>query len=392
MNGSPSHRSFVASHLRDIPRSGIRDFFDIVSGRAGVISLGIGEPDFLTPWHIREASIFALDRGATSYTANLGTPELRAAIADYVRRATGVAFDPACEVLVTVGVSEALDLAVRSAVNPGDEVLYHEPCYVSYAPVARFAHGSPRPVATRAQEGFRLMRAALEAAVTPRSRVLLLNFPTNPTGAILTEADAADIAAFARERDLLVITDEVYEGLSYEQRGASVLSQPGMRGRTVYLNGMSKTWAMTGFRIGFACAPPELIEAMMKVHQYTMLCAPTLSQKAAVEALRSGASDSEVMRREYRLRRNLIHGALNAMGLPCLLPQGAFYAFPDIRPTGLDSKTFALRLLEEQNVACVPGSAFGAAGEGYLRCSFATGMDPLREALRRMEMFVRSLA
>ena len=391
MNDSKSRRSFVAPHLRDVPRSGIRDFFEIVSTRKDVISLGIGEPDFITPWHIREASIFALDRGATSYTANLGTIELRRAIADYVRRTTGVAYDPACEILVTVGVSEAIDLAVRAAVQPGDEVIYHEPCYVSYAPVVSFAYGRPVPVTTRREEAFRLSRERLEAAVTPRTRALLLNFPTNPTGAVLSPSDVEMLADFARRHDLLVISDDVYIGLTYDAEPLSLVSAPGMRERTVYLNGMSKTWAMTGFRIGFACAPADLIEAMMKIHQYTMLCAPTLSQRAAVEALRNGDAVSAHMREEYRRRRNFICSSLNEMGLECHLPGGAFYAFPYVGHLGLDSKTFALRLLNEQNVACVPGTAFGAAGEGYVRCAYATKMEHIEEAMTRMAAFVSRL-
>jgi aminotransferase len=391
MNASKSRPSFVASHLRDVPRSGIRDFFEIVSTRKDVISLGIGEPDFITPWHIREASIFALDRGATSYTANLGTIELRRAIAEYVLRTTGVAYDPATEILVTVGVSEAIDLAVRAVVAPGDEVIYHEPCYVSYAPVVSFAHGVAVPVTTRREEGFRLSRERLEAAVTPRSRALLLNFPTNPTGAVLEAEDVAMLADFARQRDLLVMTDDVYVGLTYDREPLSVVSAPGMKERTIYLNGMSKTWAMTGFRIGFACAPADLIEAMMKIHQYTMLCAPTLSQRAAVEALRSGDADSAVMREEYRRRRNFICSALNDMGLPCHVPGGAFYAFPYVGHLGLKSKEFALRLLDEKNVACVPGTAFGPAGEGFIRCAYATKMEHIQEAMKRMADFVARL-
>lgn len=386
-----ARRGSVASHIRDVPRSGIRDFFDIVSGRKDVISLGIGEPDFVTPWHIREASMFALDRGATSYTANLGLLELRRELAAYVSRAFGVTYDPAGEILVTVGVSEALDLALRAVLEPGDEVLYHEPCFVAYAPLVIFARGKPVPVATRREDGFRLTRAMLEERATSRTRVLLLNFPTNPTGAVLEEEDLRGIAAFAAERDLLVITDEIYSELTYEGRRPSIVSLPGMKERTIFLHGFSKAWAMTGFRIGYACATPELTEAMMKIHQYTMMCAPILAQKAAIEALRNGDADIERMRNEYRTRRNFIHASLNEMGLPCHLPQGAFYAFPSIAGHGLTSKDFALRLLDEQKVACVPGSAFGKCGEGFLRCAFAADLDDIKEAMKRMAVFVKSL-
>jgi len=391
MSDSASPPSRVARHLRAVPRSGIRDFFDIVSSRDDVISLGIGEPDFVTPWHIRESSVYALDHGATSYTANLGLLELRKAIARYVSRGYGGDYDPRREILVTVGVSEALDLAIRAIVNPGDEVLYHEPCYVSYGPVVTFAHGVPVPVVTRREDGFRLTRELLEQKVTPRSRALLLNFPTNPTGAVMTLEDLHAIAAFAVEHDLLVISDEIYAELTFEGRHASLLSVPGMRDRTIFLNGFSKAWAMTGFRVGFSCAPPELTEAMMKIHQYTMLCAPVLAQQAALEALARGDEDVVEMRRAYRRRRNYIHAALTEAGLPCDPPRGAFYIFPYIGHFELSAHDFAMRLLEEENVACVPGTAFGACGEGFLRCSFATGMDDLKEACARIGRFTARL-
>jgi aminotransferase len=383
--------SYIARHLSDVPRSGIRDFFEIVSTRKDVISLGIGEPDFVTPWHIREASMFALDHGATSYTANLGLIELREEVSAYVERMTGVRYDPATEILITVGVSEALDLAVRAVVDPGDEVLYHEPCYVSYAPVVTFAHGVAVPVSTCVDRDFRLDVHALEAACTDRTRMLMLNFPTNPTGAVLQREDLRAIAEFASKRDLVVVTDDIYAGLTYDTEPLSIVSEEGMRERTIYMNGLSKTWAMTGFRVGFACAPAPFIEAMMKIHQYTMLCAPILSQKAAAEALRNGDRVSAKMCSEYRRRRNVIHASLNDMGLPCHLPGGAFYVFPSIESTGLSSQEFSLRLLEEQNVACVPGTAFGACGEGFIRCSYATSMDQIKEAMKRMAVFVSGL-
>jgi aminotransferase len=385
--GEGGRRSFVASYLRDIPRSGIRDFFDIVSTRKDIISLGIGEPDFVTPWHIREAAMTALDRGATTYTSNRGLIELRRAIAGYVRRVFDVAYDPESEILITVGVSEALDIALRAITEPGDEVLYHEPCFVSYGPEIRFAHGVPVPVTTRRENGFRLTRDMLEEKVTSRSKALILNFPTNPTGATLTRQDVEGIAAFAVAHDLLVITDEIYSELTYEGKHVSVASMPGMKERTIFLHGFSKGWAMTGFRLGYACAPVELSEAMMKIHQYIMMCAPILSQKAAVEALKSDA-DTQEMRRSYEHRRNFICAGLNEAGIPCHVPKGAFYVFPYIGDFGLTSKDFALRLLDEENVACVPGSAFGACGEGFLRCCYATDIEEIKEAVTRMARFV----
>jgi aminotransferase len=384
------HRPFVASYLRDIPRSGIRDFFDIVSGRKDVISLGIGEPDFVTPWHVREAAVTALERGATTYTSNRGLIELRRAIAGYVGRAFDVAYDPENEILVTVGVSEALDIAVRAIVEPGDEVLYHEPCFVSYNPEIRFAHGVPVAVTTRRENGFRLTREMLEEKVTSRTKALILNFPTNPTGATLTRHDVEGIAAFAKAHDLIVITDEIYSELTYEGKRHSIAAVPGMKARTIFLHGFSKGWAMTGFRLGYACAPAELSEAMMKIHQYIMMCAPILSQKAAIEALKSDA-DTQDMRRSYEQRRNFICAGLNEAGLPCHVPQGAFYVFPYIGDYGLTSKDFALRLLDEENVACVPGSAFGACGEGFLRCAYATDIEEIKEAVVRIARFAARL-
>lgn len=391
MKDSKSPRDLVARHLRDVPRSGIRDFFDIVSARKDVISLGIGEPDFVTPWHIREASMFALDRGATTYTANLGLLELRKWIAAYVSRTYGVDYDPEREILITVGVSEALDLAVRALVNPGDEVLYHEPCYVAYAPVVIFSHGKPVAVNTSADNDFRLTRELLEPHVTERTKALMLNFPNNPTGAVLERGDVESLARFAQDRDLTVITDDIYSELTYEGTPMTIAAVPGMKERTIFLGGFSKAWAMTGFRIGFACAPPELTEAMMKIHQYTMMCAPILSQLAAVEALKNGAADVAQMREEYRRRRNFICNSLNDIGLPCHMPKGAFYAFPYVGGRGLSSKEFSLRLLDEEQVACVPGTAFGACGEGYIRCSYATEMDAIKEAMVRMARFVKRL-
>ncbi len=386
----PHH--YVASHVRDIPRSGIREFFDIVQSMPDVISLGVGEPDFVTPWHIREAAIYALERGKTGYTSNLGLLKLREAIRTYVERKFGIAYDPKKQILVTVGVSEALDIALRAVVNPGDEVLYHEPCYVSYSPSIALTHGVAAPVSCSAEHGFALTAEAIEKVATPRSKVLVLNFPTNPTGGTLRRSELLKIADVVLRRNLLVITDEIYSELTFEGEHLSIASLPGLRERTVFLHGFSKAYAMTGFRIGYACGPAEIIEAMMKIHQYSMLCASIISQEAALEAIQHGAADTAEMRDQYRLRRNFIVNAFNAMGLTCHLPRGSFYAFPCIKTTGLGSKEFAVKLLEQEKVACVPGSAFGPSGEGYLRCCFATALDHLQIATDRMAKFVQRLS
>ena len=391
MNDSKSLHSRIAQTVRDIPRSGIRDFFEIVSSREDVISLGIGEPDFITPWHIREAAVLALDRGTTSYTSNMGLLALRRGIARYVENKTGIGYNPADEVLVTVGVSEGLDIAIRALIEPGDEVLYHEPSYVSYNPLIQFAYGRPVAIQTKKENGFRLTRAELEEHVSPKTKVLLLNYPNNPTGAALSKEDVEDIAAFAIEHDLIVLTDEIYDELTYDRKHFSIISVPGMRERTIYLHGFSKAWAMTGWRMGFTCAPPELTEAMMKIHQYTMLCAPILSQEASIEALKQADADIAYMKAEYKKRRNFIHASFEEMGIPCIYPDGAFYAFADISKFGLTSKEFALKLLDEQNVACVPGTAFGPCGEGFIRCSYATSLDQIKEAMVRIARFIEKL-
>jgi aminotransferase len=382
---------FVASAVRDIPRSGIRDFFEIVQGMKDVISLGVGEPDFVTPWHIREAAIYALERGRTSYTSNLGLLKLREAIADHLIRKFAVRYAPANQILVTVGVSEAMDIAFRAIINPGDEILYHEPCYVSYAPGVALAHGVPVPISCEAKDNFAVRAEKIEKAITPRSKALVLNFPTNPTGGTMTRAELEKIAALVQRHNLLVITDEIYAELTFEGEHVSIASLPGMLERTIFLHGFSKAYAMTGFRIGYACGPVEIIEAMMKIHQYSMLCASIISQEAALEAIQSGEPDTIEMREQYRLRRNFIVKAFNDMGLACHLPRGSFYAFPNIGSTGLTSKEFAVRLLQEEKVACVPGSAFGPGGEGFLRCCFATSLEQIQTACERMQRFVGRL-
>ncbi len=390
-SASKSLHDVIARNLADVPPSGIRDFFEIVSTMEDVISLGIGEPDFDAPWHIREASIFGLEKGATSYTSNLGLLGLRRAIANYVKKTFSLQYDPQREVLVTVGVSEALDLAIRAICNPGDEIMYHEPCYVSYGPLIQFAHGRPVIVPTTIENEFRVTRDALEERVGPRTKALILNYPNNPTGAALTRNDAKDIADFVSDHDLILITDEIYAELTYHQDHLSPATFPGMRERTIFLHGFSKAWAMTGFRIGYACAPPALTDAMMKIHQYTMLCAPILSQEAAIAALDEPERDIADMKSEYEKRRNFLQNSFGEMGLPCFEPRGAFYAFPSVRETGLSSKAFALRLLEEEKVACVPGTAFGASGEGFVRCAYATALDDLKEAMHRMAAFLDRL-
>ena len=380
--------NYIAANVRNIPRSGIRDFFDIVQGMKDVISLGVGEPDFATPWHIREAAIFALEKGRTSYTSNLGLLKLREAIAVSLAKHFNVTYEPKNQILIAVGVSEAMDIAFRAVINPGDEVIYHEPCYVSYSPGIALAHGVPVAVSCKAEDGFAVRAEDIEKVITPKSKVLVLNFPTNPTGGTMTRAELQKIADLCIRHNLLVMTDEIYSELTFEGEHTSIASLPGMIERTIFLHGFSKAYAMTGFRIGYACGPVDIIEAMMKIHQYSMLCASIISQEAALEAIQYGEPDTLEMRDQYRLRRNFIVDALNKMGLKCHLPRGSFYAFPNITSSGLTSKEFAVRLLQEEKVACVPGSAFGPTGEGFLRCCFATSLEQIQVATERMAKFM----
>ena len=392
MNDSKcAHREFVADHVKQLPKSGIRRFFDLVNTMDDVISLGVGEPDFVTPWTIRETGIFSLEKGHTSYTSNLGTPALRREVCRYVEKNYHVSYNPDNECIITIGVSEALDIAMRSLLNPGDEVLYTEPCFVSYPAEVRMAHGVPVPLETRFEDEFALDPEMLRRKITPKTRVLLLNFPCNPTGAVMPVENLRKVAEIAIEHDLVVITDEIYSELLYEGEHVSIASLPGMRERTLFLHGFSKAFAMTGWRIGYACGPREIIDAMMKVHQYAIMCASTMAQEAALEALRNGAKEMARMRDSYCERRNLIVDGLNRIGLECLLPKGAVYAFPSIRSTGLDSTEFAERLLKAERVAVVPGVAFGASGEGFVRCCYATAASELIEALDRMGRFMESL-
>ena len=390
MNDSKSSPRWVADHVAGLPRSGIRDFFELVQTMDDdVISLGIGEPDFVTPWGIREATIYAIDRGHTSYTSNLGLYALRREVCRYLEDSFAVEYNPDTECIITVGVSEALDLILRAVLNPGDEVLYHEPAYVSYAPSIAMTHAVPVPIVTREEDGFALDPKRVRKAITPRTKALLLNFPNNPTGASLSREQRQQLAAVATEHDLLVIADEIYAELAFEEPCQSIAAVPGMKERTVFLNGFSKAFAMTGYRIGYACAPHELIEAMMKIHQYSILCASSLAQEAALEALLNGRPQMLNMRGEYEQRRNVITKRLNDMGLPCLKPKGAFYVFPRITGTGLSSAEFATQLLRDARVAAVPGTAFGPSGEGHVRCSYATSMDEIETAMERVQAFVR---
>lgn len=375
--------------VKSIPPSGIRRFFDLASQMEDVISLGVGEPDFVTPWHVREACFYSLERGYTSYTSNKGLPELREAIADYLR-GFNLDYDPE-ELVVTVGGSEAIDIALRTLVCPGDEVLIPEPAYVSYNPCAILAGGRAVGIPTSAEDEFRLTPEKLREKITPRSKVLILCFPNNPTGATMSEGDLRAIAEVVIAHDLFVISDEIYAELTYDGRHASIASLPGMKERTVLISGMSKAFAMTGWRIGYAAAPPEILNAMLKIHQYTILCAPIMGQMAALEALRHGQAEKEKMIERYNQRRRLIVKGFRDIGLPCHEPKGAFYAFPDIRPTGLTSEEFAERLLHHSRVAVVPGNVFGQGGEGFVRCSYATSIEQIQKALERIADFVETL-
>lgn len=383
---------FIAKHVAGLPRSGIRDFFAIVSQMKDAISLGIGEPDFVTPWHIREAAIYALERGKTSYTDNRGLIQLRREISQYVQGFFGPEYNPDNEILVTVGVSEALDIALRAIIDPGDKVLYHEPCYVSYHPSVTLVHGQAIGVATRAADQFAIDPERLIAAWEPGVKALLLNFPTNPTGGTVSREALEKIARFACDKDILVISDEIYAELTYDGSHVSIASLPGMKERTIFLHGFSKAFAMTGFRIGFACSTPEITEAMMKVHQYAMMCAPILSQEAAIEALRHGSESVATMREQYERRRDFICRRFNEMGLTCHIPRGTFYAFPSIASTGLKSIDFCKRLLDEEKVAVVPGTAFGPSGEGFVRASFSNSYEQLLKATDAIERFTQRLA
>jgi aminotransferase len=385
-------KRFIASHVIGLPKSGIRDFFEIVSQMKDVISLGIGEPDFATPWHVREAAIYALEKGRTHYTSNLGLIELRRSISRYVEKNFSLAYRPENEVLVTVGVSEALDLAFRALINPGDKVMYHQPCYVSYHPGVSLVHGEAVAVPTYSKDNFALTAGALAASWTPGCKLLVLNLPCNPTGGTCDREQLAAIARFCVEKDLIVLSDEIYSELTFDGEHTSIGTMPGMKERMIFLHGFSKAFAMTGWRIGYACGPADLIDAMMKVHQYSMMCASIMSQDAAIEALEHGEEAMKNMRDQYHRRRDFIVRRFNEMGLACHCPRGSFYTFPSIAATGLSEKDFAVGLLKSESVAVVPGTAFGAGGAGFVRACFATSYEQLIEACERMERHVQALA
>jgi aminotransferase len=381
----------ISKLVREMPPSGIRAFFDLVLGMEDVISLGVGEPDFDTPWHIRETGIYSLEKGYSSYTSNKGLRELRDTIADFLQRRHGMRYDPDDEILITVGVSEALDLAMRALLERGEKFLVPQPSYVSYGPVVSMAGGRPVFIECTEKERFKMKPEMLRKKIEPSVRGILLNYPTNPTGASYTATELERLAKLLRRGNLVVLSDEIYDELTYDYDHTPFATFKGMRERTVYLNGFSKAYAMTGWRVGYAAGPREIIAAMTKIHQYTMLCAPITGQIAACEALRRGQRDVEEMKREYARRRELVYARLNGMGLKCIKPDGAFYIFPSIGSTGLDSMSFARRLLEEEKVAVVPGTAFGRVGEGFVRMSYASSYQNLEEAMNRIERFVKRL-
>lgn len=382
-------RNFVSERAQEIPPSGIRKFFDLVLTMEDVISLGVGEPDFNTPWNICESSIYSIEQGVTSYTSNRGLQTLRDALSRYLAQHYCLNYDSNNEIVITTGVSEALDIAIRAIVNQGDEVLVAQPSYVSYAPCVTLAGGTPVPVRCTEKDHFKLNPDLLEEQVTSRTKALIINFPNNPTGGVMGEKDLKAIADIVIDHDLVLISDEVYAELTYEGRHCAAATVSDLWQRTITLNGFSKAYAMTGWRIGYLCAPKDLCDAALKIHQYVMLCAPVMGQVGALEALRSAEEDKNSMVNEYRLRRNLFVAGLNRIGLPCHVPEGAFYAFPSVEKTGLSDVEFAERLLKEQRVAVVPGSVFGVGGESHLRCAYAVSRKELGEALRRIEAFIQ---
>lgn len=379
---------YLSNTAVGLPPSGIRKFFDVASQMENVISLGVGEPDFVTPWHIIESSFYSVERGHTSYTSNLGLLELREAICQRIHEKCGLTYDPAEEALVTTGVSEALDLAIRALVSPGEEVIIIEPCYVSYKACVHLAGGAPVIVDTFVENAFRPAPKDIESRISEKTKAIVLSYPNNPTGAVVDRATLDEIAEIARKHDLIVISDEIYDELTYEGTHTCIASLSDMRERTVLLNGFSKAYAMTGWRIGYVVGNRDIVGAMMRIHQYTMLCAPIMAQKAAIEALVRGEAEMKRMVSEYNCRRRYIVQHLNRIGLTCFEPNGAFYAFPSIQSTGLSSEEFCNQLLMEERVAVVPGNAFGAAGEGYVRCSYAASLAEIEEAVNRMQRFL----
>ncbi|WP_282172989.1 aminotransferase [Cytobacillus firmus] len=382
-------KSYLSKTVEELKPSGIRRFFDLAAGMEGVISLGVGEPDFITPWSVREAAILSLEQGYTSYTANAGLMELREEIAGYMQKSFGVSYSPQSEITVTVGASQALDISLRAILDPGDEVIVVEPSFVSYVPLVTLAGGVPVQVQTLKENGFKILPEQLENAITRRTKAIILCSPNNPTGTMLTGDELNAIAQIAEKYDLLVLSDEIYAELAYDGEYTSFASIREMKKRTILISGFSKGFAMTGWRLGFVCAPEEISQAMLKIHQYAMMCAPTMAQFAALEALKTGRSDVEVMKKSYKRRRNYFVQSLNELGLTCHMPGGAFYAFPSIESTGLSSEEFAEKLLLEEKVAVVPGNIFGESGEGHVRCSYATSMELLQEAIKRISHFIK---
>jgi len=384
-------RNFISARANKIPPSGIRKFFDLVLTMEGVISLGVGEPDFRTPWNICESSIYSIEQGTTSYTSNKGLLALREALSVHLARNYNLHYSGQDEIIITSGVSEGLDIAIRSIVDPGDEILIAQPSYVSYAPCVTLAGGKPVPVRCTEKDHFRLNPDALSEKITGKSKALIINFPNNPTGGVMNQSDLRAIADIVIDNDLLLISDEVYSELTYETRHCAPATVGDLWERTITLNGFSKAYAMTGWRIGYFCAPKELLDAALKIHQYVMLCAPVMGQVGALEAIRSAEEDKNSMVNEYRFRRNMFVAGLNRIGLPCHIPEGAFYAFPSVKETGLSDEEFAERLLKEQRVAVVPGSVFGEGGEDHIRCAYAVSRQELNSALNSMETFIKTL-
>ncbi|SDH63338.1 aminotransferase [Alteribacillus persepolensis] len=378
----------LSKSVQNIKPSGIRRFFDMASTMENVISLGVGEPDFVTPWNVREASIASMERGYTSYTSNAGVFELREEIARYLDDRFSTPYDPEKEIIVTVGASEAIDITMRATINPGEEVVIIEPGFVAYAPIVSLAGGVPVSIGTKKENGFKLTKEELEAAITPNTKAVMLCFPNNPTGAVMTKDELLPIAEVIQKHNLLVISDEIYAELSYDNEHYSFPRLPNMRDRTILISGFSKAFAMTGWRLGFVCAPSDISSAMLKIHQYTMMCASSLAQYGALEALQNGREEVERMVTSYRQRRNFIVKAFSEIGMSCHVPGGAFYAFPSIEKTGMDSEKFAEELLKEEQVAVVPGNVFGEGGDGHIRCSYATSMDSLQTAIERMGRFL----
>lgn len=385
------YNQHLATHAIELKPSGIRKFFDMASKMDNVVSLGVGEPDFVTPWNIREAAIESLEDGFTSYTANPGLLELREEISKYMERKFHLSYNPENQIIITIGASQAIDAAFRALLNPGEEVLIIEPAFVSYAALVTMAGGVPVPVDTYAENGFKVTAEQIEKAITDRTKAILICSPNNPTGSVLNRDDLTAIAEVVKKHNLILISDEIYAELTYDENYVSIATIPGMYERSIVINGFSKAFAMTGWRLGYVCAPKPIIDIMLKIHQYTTMCAPHMLQYGAIEAMRNSADQVEEMRNSYRRRRNYIVEALNQIGLPCHMPGGAFYVFPSIKHTGLTSEQFAEQLLIKEKVAVVPGNAFGESGEGYVRCSYATSLKQIQEAIRRIERFLQSI-